>query len=157
MWDLPESGTEPVFPALGGRFFTSEQPEKFTTVCTILGINGDYCLSQETTAICQSIPQPAVESTAHSSVPLLLPAPAFHHKLPPGVSYHKHYDRHFQLVMHNYDESLHWLHYQSILPSNIVARPATRNHETETFAVWCKVCSTLQKSHHLFRPLEYPK
>ena len=26
MWDLPRSGIEPVFPALAGRFFTTEPP-----------------------------------------------------------------------------------------------------------------------------------
>lgn len=98
-------------PCTGGQILYLWATREFTTVCTILGINGDYCLSQETTAICQSVPQPAVERTAHSSVPLLLPAPAFHHQLPLGVSYHKHHDHRFQLVTHKYDKSLHWLHY----------------------------------------------
>ena len=26
--DLPDPGTEPIFPALAGRFFTAESPEK---------------------------------------------------------------------------------------------------------------------------------
>ena len=28
MWDLPRSGTEPMSPALEGRFFTTDSPEK---------------------------------------------------------------------------------------------------------------------------------
>ena len=28
MWDLSESGTEPVSPAVAARFFTTEPPEK---------------------------------------------------------------------------------------------------------------------------------
>ena len=28
MWDLPESGIEPVSPALAGEFFTTEPPGK---------------------------------------------------------------------------------------------------------------------------------
>ena len=28
MWDLPESGVEPMSPALAGRFFTTEPPRK---------------------------------------------------------------------------------------------------------------------------------
>ena len=28
MWDLPETGIEPVSPALGGGFFTTEPPRK---------------------------------------------------------------------------------------------------------------------------------
>ena len=28
MWDLPGSGIEPIAPALAGRFFTTEPPDK---------------------------------------------------------------------------------------------------------------------------------
>ena len=36
MWDLPNPGIEPVFPALAGGFFTTEPPGKAQTVLTIL-------------------------------------------------------------------------------------------------------------------------
>ena len=124
-----------MFPALGGRFFTSEQPEKFTVICTILGINGDSRLSQETAAICQSLPQPAVERAARSSVPLPPPAPAVHHRLPPGVSRREHHDQRSQPVTHRLGESSHRLHYQPILSSDAAARPAAPNQEIDPLAV----------------------
>ena len=34
--DLPDPGTEPVSPALAGRFFGTEPPRKPTTACSVL-------------------------------------------------------------------------------------------------------------------------
>lgn len=118
----------------GGRFFTSEQPEKFTVVCTILGISGDSRLSQETAAICQSLPQPAAERAAHSSVPLPPPL-QLPTRLPPGVPRREHHDQRSQPVTHQRGESSHQLHSQPILSSDAAARPATLNQEIDPLAV----------------------
>ena len=57
MWHLPESGIEPMFPALAGGFLTSELPEKPVFFCLFVLMTDINKLAQTVPCLSQTLAQ----------------------------------------------------------------------------------------------------
>lgn len=135
MWDL-QNGGRPVFPALGGRFFTSEQPEKFTVVCTILGISGDSAPFPGDSCHLSVPPSTCSEERGrHAPRCLSTPAPAAH-QTPAWSPHVSTTDQRSQPVTHQRGRVFTPTSLSALLLQwPTAARPATLNQEIDPLAV----------------------